>query len=94
LFCYSLRSVMDFPLQIIHCLAFLAVESRERGLSTSRHVHSSQESVEQVLVLSVGPVVVTDLFCHCLRSVVEFPPLLFWRLRICCSGITGERPWC
>jgi len=43
-------------------------------------MHSSQEPVEQVLVLALGPAVVSDLFCCCLRSDLECPPLLFGHL--------------
>jgi len=52
---------------------FVTAESRDDGLGISRCIHLSQEPVEHVLVLGIGPVVVTDLFCHCLRSVVDFP---------------------
>jgi len=62
----------------------VAAESRKSGIVTTRCVCLSQEPAEQVLVLGVNPPLVSHLFCHCLRSVVDFPrrssiALRFWR---------------
>jgi len=89
LFCRSLRSVVEFPPLLSGVFRFVAAESRDDGLGTSRCIHLSQEPVGHVFVLGIGPVVVTDLFHHCLRSVVEFPLLLFGLLHVCRSRFTG-----
>jgi len=54
-------------------------------------IYVGAPSVSSNIVSGTGicPAVVNDLFCFCLRSVVESPLLLFRRLHMCRSGITG-----
>jgi len=92
LFCYCVRSVVDLPPQIFGGLAFLAAKSRESGLGTNRYVHSSQELGEQVLVFGIDHTRVTNLFCYCIRSVVDLPPQIFGHLCVSRGKIMGEWP--
>jgi len=92
LFRHCLRAVLEFPPLLYQRLPVCGAEPRERCLGTSRYVFSGQELAEQVLVLSIVPPLVSDLFRHCLRSVLEFPPLLSGRLPVCRGGTTLERP--
>jgi len=89
---HCLRLVLEFPLCLSGVFPFVAAEPRESCLGTSRYVYSGQELAEQVLVPGMVPLVVSDLLRHCLRSVLEFPPLLFRRLHVCGGGTTRERP--
>jgi len=73
LLCHCRKSDLEFPPLLSGVFTFVKMESRDDGLGTSRCIHLSQEPVEHVLVLGIGIVDVTALFCHCLRSVVDFP---------------------
>jgi len=91
-FCYCIRLVVDLPTQIFSCLAFLMVQSREDGLVSKRYVHSSQELGEQVLVFGIDHSRVTNLFCYCIRSVMDLPPQIFSCLHISCGAILASLP--
>jgi len=43
-------------------------------------------------MLGIKLTVVTDLFCYCIRSVVDLPPQIFGRRYVSGGAITGERP--
>jgi len=78
---FCLRSVMDFPPADLRSpLHFWWYFHGRTAFGTNRCVHSSQEPAEQVLVLGIGPLVVSHLFFYGIRSVVDFPLQIFGRL--------------
>jgi len=81
--------IWSSPLYFLAVFMFVMPEPRDAGLGTSRYVYLSQELAEQVLMLAINLPVVTNLFCYCLRSDLEFPPLLFGCLHVCHGGTRG-----
>jgi len=72
---------MDFPPADLWLpLHFWRYFHGRTAFGTNRCIYSSQEPAKQVLVLGIGPLVVSHLFFYGIRSVVDFPPQIFGRL--------------
>jgi len=61
------------PTDLQSPLRFLQWNHGRTACGNNRYVKSSQELEEQALVLGINLTVVSDLFCYCLRSVVDLP---------------------